>query len=156
MPSRPTTARSFTPAAVLLAAVIFALPAPAFAMSQDEKQIALAFFLVVAVVIGLALLAYYRIAVLRHQTLQAMVEKGMQIPAGLLDQAASPGRASRDQRRGILLVCAGVGIALFLLADSGPEEAMLGMIPALIGVGYLIVARLEARRGRDLDQPALP
>lgn len=155
MPSRPT-ARSFTPAAVLLTTVILALPAPAFAMSQDEKQIALAFFLVVAVVIGLVLLAYYRVAVLRHQTLQAMVEKGMQIPAELLDQAARPGRASRDQRRGILLVCTGVGIALFLLADSGPEEAMLGMIPALIGVGYLIVARIEARRGRGLDQPALP
>ena len=152
MPSRPVFP------IVLTAAAILALPAPALAMSQDEKQVAVAFFIAVALVVGLALLTYYRIAVQRHQTLRAMVEKEMEIPPGLLGQGAAASSAGRDQRRGILLVCAGVGIGLFFLAEGGPEEGMLGMIPVLIGVGYLIVARLQARAAsaRELDQPALP
>ena len=140
--------------AVLAAATILALPAPAYAVSGAEVDIVLAFFVCVAVVVGLILFAHYRNAVQRHQTLRAMVEKGMEIPPGLLGPSARPASSRTDQRRGILLVCAGVGIGLFFLAEGGPQELLLGLIPAFIGVGYLIVAKIE--KSRETSQPALP
>ena len=98
----------------------------------------------------LFLIGHIRYTLQRHQTLRAMVEKGMEIPPQLLGQGKRPPSPRRDLRRGILLICAGIGIGLFLIFADGEEGAGLGLIPILIGVGYLIVATLESRRERQL------
>lgn len=108
----------------------------------SENIIPVAFFVCVAVVAALAMVGHHLYTVQRHQTLRAMVEKGAQIPPELLAPPRRPPDPNRDLRRGILLVCAGLGLGLFLLFEDGLDEAALGLIPIFVGVGYLIVAKL--------------
>jgi hypothetical protein len=119
---------------------------------QVEIIVPVAFFACVAVIGALGLVGYSRHTAQRHQTLRAMVEKGMQIPPELLGQAKRPPSPASDRRRGILLICAGIGIIGFLVLAGGKDGASLGLIPILIGIGYLIVARLDGRRDRQLNQ----
>jgi hypothetical protein len=117
---------------------------------QVEIIVPVAFFVCVAIIGALFLVGYSRYTAQRHETLRAMVEKGMQIPPELLGHAKRPPSPARDRRRGILLICAGIGIGLFLILADGEEGASMGLVPILIGVGYLIVAKLEGRKERQL------
>ena len=138
----------------LTAAVVLAAPRAALAAS-DEVQlfVPLAFFACVAVVAALVMVGYHRYTVQRHETLRAMIDKGMQIPPELLGEAGPRGASPRrDLRRGILLVATGLGLGLFLLIGSGVQECLLGLIPAFIGAGYLVLYRLATREPK-LDTP---
>ena len=48
-------------------------------------------------------------------------------------------------------MCTGVGIGLFLFFEQGGREAMVGLIPVFIGLGYLIVYGLERKLDRNLQ-----
>jgi len=103
-------------------------------------------------IVGLIMLINYFKARSLHRTVQTMVEKGQPVPAALLAPPALP-RARSDLRRGIILVMAGLGIGVFFLAtDWGDSSWSLGAIPFLIGVGYLIVWKLEGKK-RDNPPP---
>jgi hypothetical protein len=84
-----------------------------------------------------------------HRTVQTMVEKGQPIPAALLAPPAVP-RPRSDLRRGIILVMVGLGIGVFLaINDSGDSSWSVGAIPFLIGVGYLLVWKLEKKKDNN-------
>ena len=127
-------------------------PARAFAASDGvEMSAVISFFVAVIAVAALIMVGHQRSNAQRHQTLRAMVEKGVTIPPRLLEGA--PRDPRRDLRWGILLVSAGIGIGLFLLFDEGAEEAALGLIPMLIGAGYLVLAKLEWSRPSEAVLP---
>jgi hypothetical protein len=137
-------------AVLLVTTVMLAWPTPAWAASPAVQVIVpIAFFACVAVVVALLVIGHHRLTVQRHETMRAMVEKGMEIPPGLLGAGSRPPSPRTDLRRGILLICAGLGIGLFLLFEEGRSEAMLGFIPAIVGVGYLIVAKIESSRAGE-------
>ena len=108
--------------------------------------------LIVAIVFGcpvaiVAILLFYRYRknVLLHRTLAAMIEKGTPIPPGLLADEKEKKAPRSDLRRGVMLTAIGAGLAIFFLAQK--EDAWgLGMIPLLIGAGYLIMWRLEQKK----------
>jgi hypothetical protein len=78
-----------------------------------------------------------------HQTLAMMIEKGVPIPPELL--APEQRRRPSDLRRGVVLVMTGLGVIGFFAAQR--QEAWgLGLIPLLIGVGYLLVWKLDQRK----------
>jgi hypothetical protein len=84
-----------------------------------------------------------------HRTVRTMVEKGQEVPAALF--APPPVlRARSDMRRGVVLLMVGIGIMIFLGAANDWEGGAwsLGMIPFLIGAGYLIVWKLEGRKDK--------
>lgn len=88
-------------------------------------------------------------------TLRAMVEKGAEIPPELI---TPPAKKGDDRRKGILLLTVGLGFSLCMamIAIGDPEAlkgASVGLVPVLLGVGYLIVARLEKRDGRGGGAP---
>jgi len=107
--------------------------------------------LIVAIVFGcpvliVAVLLYYRHRknVLLHRTLASMIEKGTPIPPGLL--AGDKEKAPRsDLRRGIILASVGLGITIFFLAQKDDDWG-IGMIPFLIGIGYLIVWKINEKK----------
>ena len=136
---------SRTRALVGLGLATFLWPAVAWAGPPERAQIyvPIALFICLAITVGFVKLAQHRNLAERHETLRAMVDKGMEIPPRLLAEAPRPANPRRDLRRGILLLSAGVGIFLFLLIDEGGDDAALGFVPAFIGIGYLIVAKLE-------------
>ena len=119
-----------------------------------EIVVPVAFFVCVAIVGVLVLIGYSRETMQRHQTVRAMVEKGVEIPPQLLGEGKRPPSPRRDLRKGILLVCTGIGIGLFLLFEDGLDEAALGLVPILIGIGYLIVAKLDSKMDRQLGSQA--
>ena len=89
-----------------------------------------------------------------HRTVRAMVEKGQEVPAALF---APPPiiRARSDLRRGVVLLMVGFGLMIFFGAVNDWEGGSwsLGVIPFVIGLGYLLVWKLEGRRDKV---PPLP
>ncbi len=76
----------------------------------------------------------------RLTVVQRLIEAGREVPPTLLT-----GTAIMDLRRGIVLVAAGVGLSLAgLLIHS--RAWSIGVVPACIGIGYLVSYRLGLRR----------
>ena len=89
-----------------------------------------------------------------HRTVREMVAKGQEVPAALF--APPPVvRARSDMRKGIVLTMVGVGVMLFFAAVNEWEGGAwaLGIIPFLIGLGYLLVWKLEGAKDKV---PPLP
>jgi hypothetical protein len=89
-----------------------------------------------------------------HRTVRAMVERGQEVPAALF--APPPVvKARSDLRRGIVLVMVGIGVMICFGAWSEWDGGSwaLGVIPFVIGLGYLLVWKLEGRRDKV---PPLP
>ena len=82
-----------------------------------------------------------------HRTVRMMVEKGQEVPAALLNPPPAQ-RQRSDMRRGVVLVMIGLGLMLFLAAVNDWEGGAwsIGIIPFLIGAGYLLVWKLEGRK----------
>ncbi|MEM9459428.1 MAG: DUF6249 domain-containing protein [Myxococcota bacterium] len=73
----------------------------------------------------------------RLEVARTLIERGFEPPEGLL---AAPVR--RDLRKGVVLVFAGLGLVVagMMLGDRGMAAG--GLIPAFIGIGYLVSYRL--------------
>ena len=102
-----------------------------------------------APVLIVAVIMYFGFSKTRalHRTVRLMVEKGQEVPAALLNPPPAQ-RQRSDMRRGVLLLMVGLGLVVFLgvIADWDSGVWTLGMIPALIGAGYLLVWKLEGRK----------
>jgi hypothetical protein len=80
-----------------------------------------------------------------HRTVRMMVEKGQPVPPELLaSPAGAPLRPWYDLRRGIVLLAVGFGIVMFFGISAGWDSGVwaLGLIPGLIGLGYILAWRL--------------
>jgi hypothetical protein len=90
-----------------------------------------------------------------HRTVRMMVEKGQEVPAALLVPPPAAVRQRSDMRRGVVLVMVGVGLMLFFAAVNDWEGGAwaIGIIPFLIGAGYLLVWKLEGGQKPKTDNP---
>src|SRR5205807_3405006 len=88
-----------------------------------------------------------------HRTIRMMAEKGQPIPPALLASPTPAIRQRSDMRRGVVLCMVGLGLMVWLGAVNDWEGGAwsLGLIPFLIGAGYLIVWKLEAKK--DVPSP---
>lgn len=115
---------------------------------HDLRGVGFAFLGLVAVV----MIAFGRMRLATEQRrlelARRLIERGFDPPDGLF---TAPAR--RDLRKGVVLVFAGLGllVAGMMLGDRGMAAG--GLIPAFIGIGYLVSHRLataeanaEARR----------
>lgn len=104
------------------------------------QTVPIAFFVLVLLIVALSLYAGLRKDQHRNEVLRALIEKGAPLPAELLVPPA-PGKS--DLRRGLVLVGAGLGLMVMLaaLADRGVWTA--GLLPLLMGAGYLLAWKLE-------------
>jgi hypothetical protein len=82
-----------------------------------------------------------------HRTVRLMVEKGQPVPEALLNPPPAQ-RQRSDMRRGVVLTMVGLGLILFLGAVNDWEGGAwsIGLIPFLIGAGYLLVWKLEGKK----------
>lgn len=94
---------------------------------------------------------------MQHRTIRMLAEKGQPIPAEILAPPAPAVRQRSDMRRGIVLVMVGVGIMVCFGAWSDWEGGSwaLGVIPFVIGLGYLLVWKLEGGKKNEIP-PAVP
>ena len=93
---------------------------------------------------------------MQHRTIRMLAEKGQPIPSGLLATPAPAVRQRSDMRRGVVLTMVGIGLMVWLGAVSDWEGGAwsLGLIPFLIGAGYLIVWKLEGKKDISSPPPA--
>jgi hypothetical protein len=89
----------------------------------------------------------------RQRTIRMLVEKGQPIPAELLAPAARSVRRRSDVRRGVVWTMVGFGLMVWLGAVNDWEGGAwsFGLIPFLIGLGYLIIWKLENKK--DIPPP---
>jgi hypothetical protein len=93
---------------------------------------------------------------MRQRTIRMMVEKGQPVPAELLAPASRGMRRRSDVRRGVVWAMVGLGMMIFFGAVNDWEGGVwsLGLIPFLIGLGYLIVWKLENKKDIPPPPPA--
>jgi Domain of unknown function (DUF6249) len=92
----------------------------------------------------------------RQRTIRMLVEKGQPVPAELLAPATRSVRQRSDMRRGVVWTMVGLGLMVWLAAVNDWEGGAwsLGLIPFLIGLGYLIVWKLENKKDIPPPPPA--
>jgi hypothetical protein len=92
---------------------------------------------------------------MQHRTVRMLAEKGQPIPAALLAPPTPTVRLRSDMRRGIVLVMVGIGIMICFGAWSDWEGGAwaLGVIPFVIGLGYLLVWKLEGGKKNEIPPP---
>ena len=90
---------------------------------------------------------------MRQRTIRMMVEKGQPVPAELLAPEVRRVRRRSDVRRGVIWTMVGLGLMVWLAAVNDWEGGVwsFGLIPFLIGLGYLIVWKLEGKK--DVPPP---
>ena len=90
---------------------------------------------------------------MRKRTIRMMVETGQPVPADLLAPEVRRVRRRSDVRRGVLWTMVGLGLMVWLAAVNDWEGGVwsFGLIPFLIGLGYLIVWKLEGKK--DIPPP---
>jgi hypothetical protein len=83
-----------------------------------------------------------------HQTLRLMIEKGSDIPPELF---APPSAEHADLRRGLILVGAGLSLLILIALVDGFASGSwaVGLIPAFIGIAYLIVWQFSRRAAKS-------
>jgi Domain of unknown function (DUF6249) len=93
---------------------------------------------------------------MRQRTIRMMVEKGQPVPAELLAPEVRRVRRRSDVRRGVIWTMVGLGLMVWLAAVNDWEGGVwsFGLIPFLIGLGYLIVWKLENKKDIPPPPPA--
>jgi hypothetical protein len=91
-----------------------------------------------------------------HRTIRIMAEKGQPIPPALLAPPVPAVRQRSDMRRGVVLCMVGLGLMLFFGAVNEWEGGSwaIGVIPFVIGLGYLLVWKLESKKDVPSPPPA--
>lgn len=98
--------------------------------------------------VAIVLMYKHRKLKLTHETIVRLAEKGVPVPAELLEPP--PGRSS-GLRGGLVLIGLGVGLSLFFL-QAGTPAWSIGLIPGLMGVALLIAWAIESK-ARDKAGP---
>ena len=103
-----------------------------------------------APVLIVAVIMYFSFSKTRalHRTVRLLVEKGQPVPAALLAPPPPAQRQRSDLRRGTVLTMIGIGLMIFLGTVNDWEGGAwsIGIIPFLIGAGYLLVWKLEGKK----------
>jgi hypothetical protein len=96
-------------------------------------------------ILGVVVVAALR---LRHSTIRRrldlarrMVEQGMEPPPELVGKGIG-----NDLRRGLVLVCTGLGLLAASLLGGSEHLSPAGLIPGFIGLGYLASHRFAGRK----------
>jgi len=114
----------------------------------------LALFIPIVAIIMAGLVRIKRNRLL-HDTVRLMTEKGTPIPPELIDAVANDSKQqaktwspTAQLRSGVINIAIGLGF-MFLLReiDGGPTWIWAaGMIPFMIGVGFLLIWWIESRK----------
>ena len=99
-------------------------------------------------IVGVIMFFSYIKARSLHKTVRMMVEKGQPVPEALFAAPHTPARQRSDVSRGVVLVMIGIGVMLFLAAVNEFEGGAwgLGLIPFMIGAGYLAIWVMEGNK----------
>lgn len=112
-----------------------------FQPGSEQKKMFIPFgFLFVAMIVAVvALILNYKRSQNLHKLVYKSIETGVPVPVELLRNSAN--RKASDLKRGIILICVGLGIIISLLIEG--HTWSVGLIPLFVGIGFLIVSQLD-------------
>lgn len=91
----------------------------------------------------------------RHRERLAAIDKGLELPPETPDPELDPrNRRPRYLLRGLVWTFAGLAFSLFLYRVADEDVSTLGLIPASIGLAYLIFYFVEGKRQAAAVTPA--
>jgi|GEM_PF-1224272 len=114
----------------------------------------LGFFATVTVIAWLGVAAQDRQRRLTHETIRLMIEKGQPVPPELFLNPKIA-RPRNDLRRGVVLIAVGAGCVVMFLAHHQHGIWGLGVIPLLMGIGYIIVYKIQGSE-KPNNNPSQP
>lgn len=83
------------------------------------------------------------------ETLVKLAEGGHEVRVDMLSLLQPPRAPRNDMRRGLIFLAVGIPLALAFVIDGTYMMAvLLGGIPILAGLGFLVMARLETARAQ--------
>lgn len=85
----------------------------------------------------------------RHETIRQYLDKGVEVPHELLVDSGNPQtwKPTSDLRKAMIWLAIGIGIGLTGYIFSGSPKALaLGLLFDCIGIGYLIVWKIEPQK----------
>ncbi|MCU4675889.1 DUF6249 domain-containing protein [Catenovulum sp. 2E275] len=106
-----------------------------------------AFFVTLAVIVVAALFINYKNKSQIQQTLQLSIEKGQDLSPDLVKQLLRD-KPFNDLKKGITLISIGLALAVFSLFDISEQDFELvgiGLIPVIIGLGYIVIWKLRPK-----------
>ena len=133
---------------------------------MDEDVVALfipiiAIFMSLLIPIVYAVVDYKRrrdIVEANHKERLAAIERGMELPPlpESFYQSIKPARRSSYLLPGLVWLFVGVGIFMALGAIAGEDVRYLGLVPAGVGLAYLIYYFVEGRKLPPAGQGSTP
>jgi len=105
-------------------------------------------FLTILAIVTMPIFFRHKKNLLLFDTINSMVAKEVAIPPQLLLSIQTTTKKRSRLTIGIILSAIGLGVVLFFVFISDPDEGIwsIGLIPLLLGVGYLILWRLEEKQ----------
>jgi hypothetical protein len=82
-----------------------------------------------------------------QETIRQAVEKGVELPADLFNRHNGRYSRSHPLRRGIFWTALGISLFVALYINEGLKNAIWGLIPFAIGIGYLFYYKLLPQNG---------
>lgn len=133
-------------------------------MSEDVVAV---FIPIIAIIMSLSIPIVYAIVDYRrrrdiveanHKERMAAIDRGMEPPPlpESFYQSVKPARRSSYLLPGLIWLFVGIGIFLALGALAGEDVRNLGLIPAGVGVAYLIYYFVEGRKLPPVAGPQPP
>ena len=106
----------------------------------NSNLVPLSPYIAAAVIVWLIVAAKMARRKLTHETIRLMIEKGQPIPPELF---LDPKKPHNDLRTGVVLIAVGIGIMAFYHASHIDNVSTLGLIPLLMGIGYIVVWKIQ-------------
>lgn len=97
------------------------------------------------IIVAIALYSSYKKRRLTHQTINAYIEQGKDIPAEVLQGLQHHGGQKSNLHKGLVMVGIGFGVAVCFALMGSTGAAALGLIPLFIGIALLLVWKLEKK-----------
>jgi hypothetical protein len=102
-------------------------------------------FITIIAIVAIPVYFRHKKVLLLFDTINTMAVKGVEIPPELLVSLQTTRKKRSRLAIGISLSAVGLGVVLFFAFITDPDEGIwsIGLIPLFLGIGYLILARLE-------------
>jgi hypothetical protein len=82
----------------------------------------------------------------RHRERLAAIDKGLELPADPAEPVVDPRHRPRDLLRGLVLLLVGAVLVPALMRNGDADIALFGLLPAAVGLAYLVYYLVERRR----------
>jgi hypothetical protein len=121
--------------------------------------IVMAFPIFVIAIVATALFFKHRQRQMWHETARMALEKGQPLPpapVGNLHALVRVRSEQNDIRAGLILIAAGIGIAVFFNGLGSRDMVGVGAIPGFIGVALLLFGLLSPKKSPTENRPPQP